>query len=552
MLHQGTRAACFFLELFESAVEGTIDSIISLYQLDRLGLDSFGAVSECPSECDSLHPSLRVALCPYHLLPAHLMTCLPAAILCILIWSIRQSWPVKVIRWADRWAELSEGCYCATSRWLRQHATCYLCLKAMSMLLATMLLALLFSKSAFQQPSLDGKLAAREWRMQKPDAQIWRVSNPKAVKQPASSNSSPMLTPSAQAGSTPEHLSCASPVFHISAVQPVDGQQPLYTASPHTAPTDLQPAQSLHPASLSHVSALKVDELPTHHCTPLTLWTVMTGTIDPNNFTRWVATPAAARPTQLAESSLSSQNNHDARSPQVNDSAALAGFNSSSAAVTTHRIAMSTALLPYYSFATRHKLAAVFRMPGSIQSCQRCSACTVASTSSDMSTVLVLVDKFATTQHSAAVFTPLHTFSSIPISQKGSIEILHIRSTSLQTQHLTLAAVTQPNVTEACLTPQADSTQVIYTSPALLPAVHRSHRDKKPYLQSQTHQTWSSPIAFGLGFCLPLDNTTEGHADQQSNGGLSTLSVSESPFARLIEVKTHYIIKGMLGHCLRK
>lgn len=70
MLHQGTRAACFFLELFESAVEGTIDSIISLYQLDRLGLDSFGAVSECPAECDSLHPPLRVALRLYRLLPA--------------------------------------------------------------------------------------------------------------------------------------------------------------------------------------------------------------------------------------------------------------------------------------------------------------------------------------------------------------------------------------------------------------------------------------------------------------------------------------------------
>ena len=532
-------------------MEGTIDSIISLYQLDRLGLDSFGAVSECPSECDSLHPPLRVALCPYHLLPAHLMTCLPAAIICILFWSIRQSWPgLKVIRWADRWEELSKGCCYTTRRWLRRHPTCDLCLKAMAVLLAAMLVALLFSESAFQQTSLDGKLAAREWRMHKPDAQIWHVPNPKAAKQPSSSIPSPMLTPSARADSTPELFFSADPVPHISAVQPVDVHQPLHTASPRTAPIDLQPAQSLHLAPLSQVPAPNMDELPNHHCTPLTLWTAMMGTPDFNNFTPWDRASAAATPTQLAESSFSTQNNHDARSPQVNDSAALAGPKPLPAAIPTHRIALSTALLPYYSFATRQQLAAAFRMPGSIHSSQRCPARTVDSTSLGISTALVLVDKSASTQHSAAVFAPLHRFSSISISQKGSIEILHIRSTSLQTQHLILAAFTQPNVIEACPTPQADSTHVSYTMPALLPAVHGSHRDKKPYLQSQTHQTWSSPVASGLDFCLLLDNKTKGDADQHSNAGLSTLSVSEGPFARLSDAITHHIIKGMLGHCL--
>ena len=419
----------------------------------------------------------------------------------------------------------------------------------MSVLLGAMLVALLFSESAFQQTSLDGKVAVREWRMQKPDAQIWRVPNPKAAKQPSSSIPSPMLTPSAQADSTPELLSSATPVPHISAVQPVDGQQPLHTASPPTARLDLQPALSLHSAPL-RVSAPNVNGLPSHFCTPFTLWSALTGPPDLNNFTPWDCPSAAARPTQLAELSLSSQNNHDARSPQVNDGAALAGPDPSSAAISTHPIALSTALVPYYSFATRHKLASAFRMPGSVHSSQRCTARTVDSTSLGISTALVPVDKFASTQHSAAVFTLLHTFSSISVSQKSPKAILHIRSTSLPTQHLTLAAFSQPNVTEARPVLQADNTHVSYTAPDLLPAVHGSDRDKKPLMQSETHQMWSSPIASGLGFCLLLDNTTKGDADQHSNASLFTTAVSEGPFARLINANTHHIIKGMLGHCL--
>ena len=424
----------------------------------------------------------------------------------------------------------------------------------MSVLLGAMLVALLVTESAFQQTDLNGKVAAREWRMQRPDAQIWRVPNPKAANHapffmgPSTSHLTPMADNALQVPLS------ADPARPVTAVQLVDGQQPLPTASSLTAPLKLQPVQSHHPAPPSPVSAPNVDELRNHHCVSFTLWSAMKGPPDLNNFTPWACAPAAALPTQLAKATFYCQTNHDTPSSQADADAPVAISETLTAAADQHETSRSTALLPFHSFVLRPQLAAEFtnsHMPSYISHLGSLAPLTMNTTASRMSTAVAVHHSHASRQQLAAESSPIHVSSITPDFKKHATGILHIPLVSQHTQHMTLAALIQPIVTEAYITPQLDSEQASRKVPASLLATDKTrtavHKpESKQTLQSQNQQLFSLAFAPGQEVCLPVDALKQGTAGLYSNSPLADVA-TEGPYAAPIVSNTYRIVSGVLS-----
>ena len=418
----------------------------------------------------------------------------------------------------------------------------------MSVLLGAMLVALLVTESAFQQPSLDGKVAVREWRMQRPDAQIWHVPNAKAVNHAPSpmGPSASHLTP--KADNALQLPLSAKPSRSGSAVQPVYGQQPLPAASPLTALIKLQPTHSHPPAPSSHISTLSVCVVPS---TPFTLRSAIQDRPDFNNFTPWACAPAAASPTQLAESSFSSLMIHDTRSCQINTPAAS---ESQTVAAPTQDSSKSTALLPYHSFVFRLQLAAETissHTPSGVHALVRRPPLIIYSVSPGMSTDVAIYHSYASRQRLTADFAPARMPSITPDIKKHSTGVFRIAPVFQNTQHMTLAALTQPIVTEAYITPQLDSRQASRKAPALLlatdltrTAVHKPQ--SKQTLQSQSHQLLSLAVAPGWKVCLSMDALKQGTADLLSNPTRAD-EATEVPYAALIFSNTHHNVSGVLS-----
>ena len=116
---------------------------------------------------------------------------------------------------------------------------------------------------------------------------------------------------------------------------------------------------------------------------------------------------------------------------------------------------------------------------------------------------------------------------------------------------MTLAALTQPNVTEAYITPQLDSEQVSRKAPALLLATDLTRTavykpEAKQTLQSQSHQLLSLALALGREFCLPVSALKQGIADLHSNTTRADAAI-KGPYAALIISNAHRIVSGVLS-----